>query len=92
MFKKLEMMEQILFIIWFVGLLGSIILTMIAVMWAAENRNDAHFKAMNYNSVEEFFLYKKEWEKWARITMSLMRSAVALSIISLIAIISAKLV
>lgn len=54
-------MEQILFIIWFVGLLGSIILTMIAVMWAAEKRNDAHFKAMNYNSVEEFFLYKKEW-------------------------------
>lgn len=85
-------MEQILRIIWFVGLIGSITLTMIAVMWAAEKRNDAHFKAMNYNSVEEFFLYKKEREKWARITMSLMYSAMALSIISLIAIISAMLV
>lgn len=82
-------MEAILFIIWFVGLIGSIILTMIAVMWAAEKRNDAHFKAMNYNSVEEFFLYKKEWEKWARITMRLHYASMALSIISLIAIISA---
>ena len=85
-------METILRIIWFVGLIGSIILTMVATMWSAEKRNDAYFKALNYNSAEEFFLYKKEREKWARITMSLTYSAMALSIISLIAIISAMIV
>lgn len=85
-------MGTILRIIWFAGFVGSIVLSMTATLWAAENRNDAHFKVMNSNSGEEFFLYKKEWEKWARITMSLMYSAMALSIISLIAIISAILV
>lgn len=85
-------MEAILRIIWLVGLIGGFTLTMIAVMWAAENRDDAHSKVMNCNSAEEIFLYKKEWEKWARITMSLTYSAMALSIISLIAIISAKFV
>jgi hypothetical protein len=85
-------MEAILYIIWFVGLLGSIILTMIAVMWAAEKRNDAHFKAMTSHSLVDFYRHEQEWKKWARITMSLLYSATALSIISLIAIISAKFV
>lgn len=82
-------MEQISYIIWVVGIIGSSILTMIAIMWPAENRNDAHFKAMNCKSREEFLRYRNEWNKWARITMSLLYSAIALSIISIIAIISA---
>lgn len=85
-------MEAILRIIWFVGLIGSIILAMIATMWSAENRNDAHFKAMNCKSREEFLCHRNEWNKWARITMSLLYSAMALSIISIIAIISAMFV
>jgi hypothetical protein len=85
-------MEQILYIIWFVGLIGSIILIMIAVMWSAENRNDAHFKVMCSHSLDESLRHRNEWDKWARITMRLIYSAMALSIISLIAIISAILV
>lgn len=54
----------------------------------AENRDDAHLKAMNSNSVEELSLYKKEREKWARITMQLFGAAFSLNIISLIAVIS----
>lgn len=81
-------MEQILFIIWLVGLVGSIILMMIAEMWSAEKRNDAHREVMNSHSLGECLHYQNEWGKWARITMSLLYSAMALGIISLIAIIS----
>lgn len=85
-------MEQILGIIWAVGFIGSITLTMIAIMWSAEKRDDAHFKVMKSHSLVEWQHHRNEWNKWARITMSLMYSAMALSIISLIAIISAMLV
>lgn len=85
-------MEQILRIIWLVGLIGGFTLTMIAVMWAAEKRNDAHFKVMCSHSLDESMHHRSEWDKWARITTSLLYSAMALSIISLIAIISAKFV
>lgn len=81
-------MEQILYIIWFVGIIGSSILTMIAIMWPAEKRDEAFFKVMCSHSPEECQRHRYEWGKWARITMSLLYSAMALSIISLIAIIS----
>ena len=84
--------EAILQIIWLVGLIGSIILMMIATMWSAENRNDAHLKVMCSHSLDEALHHQNDWNKWARITMSLLYSAMALSIISLIAIISAILV
>lgn len=82
-------MEQILGIIWCVGLVGSIILAMIATMWSAGMRNDAYHKVMCSHSPEECQRHRNEWNKWARITMSLLYSAMALSIISIIAIISA---
>jgi hypothetical protein len=82
-------MEQILFIIWFVGLIGSIILTMVATMWSAEKWDDAHREVMNSHSLGECLHYQNEWDKWVRITMRLLYSAMVLSIISLIAIISA---
>lgn len=82
-------MKQILFFIWLVGLIGSIILSMIATMWSAGERNDAHRKVLCSHSPEECQRYRNEWNKWARITMSLLYSAMALSIISIIAIISA---
>lgn len=85
-------MEQILGIIWFVGLIGSIILVMTATMWSGEKRDDAHLKVMHSHSIGEWHHHHFEWAKWARITMSLLYSAMALSIISLIAIISAILV
>lgn len=81
-------MEQILYIIWFVGLVGSLILTIIAITWSGEKRDDAHFKVMGSHSLGEWHHHRIEWNKWARITMNLLRSAMALSIISLIAIIS----
>lgn len=82
-------METILGIIWFVGIIGSIILTMIAIMWPAEKRDDAYFKAMSSNSLVEWQQHRVEWNKRARITMGLLYSALGLSIISIIAIISA---